>query len=331
MQPYIINLARLMARTLTLSSLTLSKINQGLAFFLGVLATLMSFTAVANAAPTHQVEAIIFERTVGTYNADEAWRKNPSLSYPLNYRMLKNPNDINPNNNIDSFVLERPDTTYALKAEAYALRKKPGYRVLFHKAWQQTLTSPSKSPVIVITGGDKYDDYFELSGSLRISLSKYLHVSTDLWLTQFTPNLGNTMDIPYLPLTPDLVFTNHPSTFSDNNYNSKNNDISFTLNNYSTNNDSQNSYSNNTNYLAQGTVLNTTKTTEQRSFLPQRITTTTQSARMRSMELHYIDHPRIGVLIKIIPMRDEDVLSKTRVLENSNNLDGSDNTTAPAN
>ena len=279
-----------------------------------LLAVLMPLANRAAPLPTYQVEAIIFERTGNAYTGDDAWRKNPSLSYPLNYRTLKKPASFSSEDNFDSFVIERSEANYVLTAEANALRKKTGYRVLFHKAWQQTLTSPQNAPAVVITGGDQYDNYFELSGSLRISVNRYLHVTTNLWLTQFTANLGNTMDIPYLPLTPDLAFNTQNNSFSDITY-TTNNSVSNTRNN----NYSLNDYSNNPSYLAQGTVLNATKATEQRHYLPQRIITTTQSARMRSMELHYIDHPRIGVLIKIIPMNDSDVISQSSLLEGKNN------------
>ena len=166
----------------------------------------------------------------------------------------------------------------------------------------------------MITGGDHYDNYFELSGSLRISANKYLHVTTNLWLTQFTANLGNAMDVPYLPLTPDLAFDTQSNSFSDKTYTTNN-----SINNTQNNNYSLKDYTNNRSYLAQGTGITAAKATEQRHDLPQRIITTTQSARMRSMELHYIDHPRLGVLIKIIPMNDSDVISKSSLLEGENN------------
>lgn len=286
----------------TLRLLIAKKIN--FAFFL--LTAAVSFISTYAAAQSYQVETIIFERTGSAYKADEVWRKNPSLSYPLNYRSLRSPNSISADDDTRTFLIELPDANYSLKAEAYALRKKSGYRILFHKAWQQTLTSLDKSPAVVITGGDKFDNYYELSGSMRISLSKFLHVSTDLWLTQFTPNLGNTMDIPYLPLSPDLAFNNSNSTLADSDYNTKNNDFSIK------------SYSNNDNHLAKGTVLNTAKKTEQRSYLPLRVITTTQSARMRSMELNYIDHPRIGVVIKITPMSNSETVSKASLPESVN-------------
>ncbi|MDZ7925065.1 MAG: CsiV family protein [Marinagarivorans sp.] len=292
---------RLDSTSLARSTLRLL-ITKKITLVLFLLTAAASFISTYAAAQSYQVETIIFERIGSAYNADEIWRKKISLSYPLNYRSLISPNSISANTDMRTFVIEIPEADYALKAEAYALRKKSGYRILFHKAWQQTLTSLDKSPAVVITGGDKFDDYYELSGSLRIGVSKFLHVSTDLWLTQFTPNLGNTMDIPYLPLSPDLALNNPNSTLTDSDYNTKNNDFSI------------NSYSNNDNYLAKGTVLNT----EQRNYLPLRVITTTQSARMRSMELNYIDHPRIGVLIKITPLSNSEIVSKESLLESVN-------------
>ena len=71
-----------------------------------------------------------------------------------------------------------------------SLRRSSQYRFLKHMAWRQPIRSSEAPTPILIQTGDHFDDHFMIDGTLSISRSRYLHVSTDLWFTEFTPKYG---------------------------------------------------------------------------------------------------------------------------------------------
>lgn len=141
------------------------------------------------------------------------------------------------------------------------LRRIDRYRTLFHQIWQQPLQDRQHSPSILVTGGDAYGKHFELEGSVKISVERYLHIDTDLWLHSFAPNFGQqaTVQVPALPLQPE----DKPQD---------------TINPL----------------FAQ--FLN------EEAHVVSRTVTLRQSRRMRSGEIHYLDHPLMGVIVLVTPL-----------------------------
>lgn len=277
----------------------------------------------------YHVEVIVFERAPLPSVAPEQWAKDIALAYPPNYRVISLPNEPptlgSEESNIDNSVhtdafpeehstelqisqntaitdltfdsqrvfYERPDSTYLLGNHAYSLNNKHAYRVLFHKAWQQTLEDENTSPSVIITGGDVYDDRHELGGSMRLSVNKYIHIDTNLWLTRFMPNLGQGSLWPMPPSEPSASSEGHSLQQAPQSQSNK-------LNHFELNNRTLNYLPSNNaisiGYTSQGTKIQETK------YLADRIIQIKQSRRMRSRELHYIDHPIVGILIKIEPI-----------------------------
>lgn len=96
-----------------------------------------------------------------------------------------------------------------MNGDAYAFRVTEGYQLLWHQAWQQPLVDEPDAPWIHITGGEEVDGHFELEGSIRVHLSRFLHVTADLWLTDFyqpaeTSSGEEVFFISQLPEMPDL-------------------------------------------------------------------------------------------------------------------------------
>lgn len=146
--------------------------------------------------------------------------------------------------------------------EAYQhLRRIDRYRPLFHEVWQQPLQSRSRSPAILITGGEPYGSHFELEGTIKLSVERYLHIETDLWLHRFEPNFGQptTLQVPDLPIrtTGDVANADSYSPFS------------FIID---------------------------------EPYKVARTVTLRQSRRMRSGEIHYLDHPLFGVIVLVTPL-----------------------------
>lgn len=74
-----------------------------------------------------------------------------------------------------------------LTREAYALKHNDDYRLLFHQAWRMRLVSEVNSIPLLIEGGDYFADMPELQGKLKLSVARYLHLETDLFLNTFEP------------------------------------------------------------------------------------------------------------------------------------------------
>ncbi|HEY7774774.1 MAG TPA: CsiV family protein [Marinagarivorans sp.] len=301
----------------------------------------------------YHIEMIIFERTTAAYDAPEYWRRDFGLAYPPNYRVIQGPDNTKTNNNSDisaraedsqdaagstentvnEFSIEnagyaqqvlspqrspralpeRPEDSYVLTDKANAIARKNQMRVLFHKAWQQALLPTEKAPYVVITGGDTFDSVHELGGTIRFSVNKFIHVDTQLWLTQFTPNYGQESMWPSIPLEPSLV---HGGSNTElNTYDGDNHAqlMEYGINQATISNSASSSP------LFKGTMLsggslNTPmglkgllrSDQRQLQYLPHEIILLEQSRRMRSRELHYIDHPRLGILIKVIHISFEE-------------------------
>lgn len=151
---------------------------------------------------------------------------------------------------------------------ARSINRSSRYRLLTHLAWRQPLEE-AEFPVLV-QAGERYDDTFELDGTLTVSRARFLHVNTDLWLTEFAPRYDRPrFDEPEeapVNLTRE-VLRQYPQL---------------------------------------------TAWAEQRNtHLPIHTHPMTQSRRMRSGTLHYLDHPFFGLVIQVSefefgPDEDED-------------------------
>lgn len=283
----------------------------------------------ADAETWYQVEVIVFSRPDGEAS-EEVWPKNLFLSYPFNWTLLRDPDTpvlrqperivedspsateqdplalkleqqpelVKPDLSRDP-MLKLPPAERQLNGHARAMERRNGYQVLFHEAWRQPMVEDQELPALIITGGEKFGDHFELEGSIRLSLSRYLHLNTDLWLTRFEPNYGQTLGTwPQLPERPSL--SDLKTQVQAENINTDLPPLG----------DGQTLSAANAWKRALAGDQNSPGDLEQTEelpsfllepYLPNRIVTLKQSRRMRSTELHYLDHPLMGLLIIITP------------------------------
>ena len=61
------------------------------------------------------------------------------------------------------------------------------YRLLTHKSWRQPVVAVENAAPILIQAGHHYDDLYEIDGTIKLSRARFLHFSTDLWYTEFSP------------------------------------------------------------------------------------------------------------------------------------------------
>lgn len=240
----------------------------------------------------YQVELIVFARQVN--DSQEHWPANIKLTYPSHWVELKDPATSSETAKGTSTQAETaavdlsrdpyyllPDADKKLRNHAESLRRDSRYRVLFHQAWRQFINNQNKAPALLIQGGNVYGNHYELEGSITLSVAQYLQVKTNLWFSQFEINAGQAPgEWPKLPKMPHKLraelLASNPEQTTDV--------LSFD----------------------QQTSLNTPATRDSRSelnepYLTKRVVLIKEDRRMRSNELHYLDHPLFGVIIQITP------------------------------
>lgn len=195
----------------------------------------------------YDVEVLIFKRLGSEAFTQESWPTNIELSYPNSTKYIQDSGSGN--------LSALPVDSRQLGGFNYTLRKDEDYRVLTHKSWRQQMDSERKSPAIIISGGEALGGHKELEGTIKIYIARYLHVITDLWLTQTNitadASINTTQEWPAIPARPG-------SSAIQND---------FGLSSYP-------------------------------------VATLKERRRMRSKELHYIDHPLMGVLILFTPINE---------------------------
>jgi len=238
----------------------------------------------------YRVEAIIF--TQKDVFGDELSSRDIVLAYPEDLIDLDN-------NKVGFTPL--PQSERKLGPDAYSLNRTGVYKALFHKAWLQPGLAPAKAPWINI---DISDDNTALSGSLRVYLSSYLHLESNLWHVNYASqfqsqgaealsieplnNEGLSESSPLDPTTaialPHAEITPWPrppipvlSTQANSTTNINEDDTPATDN-----------------------VI----TPENSPFNPmprkiEDIILLKQASRLKLNKLHYFDHPKMGLLLKI--------------------------------
>lgn len=276
----------------------------------------------------YQVEVILFTQEESL--DDETWRNDVALTYPSNWLELKDPNSTSESAATDpetgeAQTLERqpdinrdpfytlPDNLRELNRQADALKYSQSHRLLFHEAWRQPVQSPSTAPSIIVAAGESYGDHRELEGSINISVSRYLHLSTNLWLTSFNRNTGQQTSStehkdgywPELPTRPSQ--RRNRSTASQNYYQTDEDPTSSDFGLSGGNSAWETNGSTAWDSGSGGTAWERNQqfgndyNFSSKAYLPSEISVFRQQRRMRSGEVHYIDHPKVGMVILVTP------------------------------
>ena len=135
------------------------------------------------------------------------------------------------------------------------LNRAADVEVLGEQSWQQPIT---KTPgPVMIQAGERFDDRYEIEGTLSFSRSRYLHVRVELWLTRFQARFRRTR-----PVAPSLLAGLDAKTLAANH------DL---------------------------------VAVERRrgQYTATSVHRLKESRKLRLDELHYLDHPLFGVIVKI--------------------------------
>ncbi|WP_373079426.1 CsiV family protein [Zhongshania sp.] len=228
-----------------------------------------SATAFAQNADRYHIDMVVYANNDPGNMYEEDWPDNVHLRYPRKWVRLQ------PSSSSSSpRIVDSSDPEFAKAAQS--LRMSSRYKPLFLASWEQDLQARKKSPAILIQGGKQFGKHYELEGYIRIAVERYLHLDTNLWLARFGSHAGNY----YLPQQPQSYDEpEEPAPLVDE------------------------AFENSPEYLQfkqQNPGFQPSASPQQEADYPiEQIVVMKQQRRMRSDELHFIDHPKFGVIVKV--------------------------------
>ncbi len=231
-----------------------------------LLTFLLSLASFAQAEDWYTVEVIIFANTGNQALDDEYW---PEINeVPLKTSItLAEPTQSD--EELTAFQKLEP-SLLSLNQELAQLKRSDNYRVLYHEGWMQPVAETQQPEPVRIQGGDILDNgMYELDGYIGIGKGRYLHFRPDLYFSRSLTAAESSM----------LLKTQHDETLETTEIA---NAEELTSN-------------------VASTAIRVIQPAE--LFIPETLTVNlTQARRMRSKELHFIDHPLFGVLIEVKPV-----------------------------
>lgn len=190
-----------------------------------------------------------------------------------------------------------PENAHLLHSELRRLQRRDDFQVLYSASWIQAVPDRQHPLPLLIQAGTKEQELFNLEGTIAITLGRYLHAAVDLWLHDFA---DEPVDLP-VPESELMSESTEPNA------------------------DMQ---------VAPDTLLITTLQEDSLQLFPEsplnplpatvakpepaaQWMQLNESRRMRSDELHYLDHPKFGILIKIDPVEIPETLKALWVEANN--------------
>ena len=241
-------------------------------FFALLFATLLSAGALAQPDGRYQIDLVVYANTDPAAQQAEVWPDNLHLRYPHDWVRLNNQGEAN---------LSRVGTNHPQFAKALrSLKLSSRYRILTQLSWIQDLEPRKRAPAVLIQGGERYGEHYELEGYIRIALERYLYAEPQLWLSRFGYQQGNY----YLPRRPNRhqLIDEEVEIPQEDTLPPQEALVEFP-----------------------GTDMSIEDNAPSQPVIPvgaepvERIVVMSEERRMRSDELHYIDNPLFGLLIMI--------------------------------
>ena len=218
----------------------------------------------------YQVEVLIFRHDTAFEATQEKWPQKIDRTFPSNLSILDNGKTTAIN---ESFSMLTPEQ-FSFSNYISELERKKNIKTLYHVAWRQPRLDKSLSQPLLIQAGDITEDkQFELEGTIKISIKRYIHIETDLWLSHYQKE--------------DLQLKD-PWEFSENNapyfLQENNTDKEIRIAPIS----------------APSSGLLAPLTHEKQPFVTKYVARMQQVRRMNRDELHYLDHPLFGLLVRTV-------------------------------
>jgi hypothetical protein len=212
-----------------------------------------------------------------------------------------------------------PATQREFNARAARMQRSGRYQTLFHHSWLQPVADQTTAlPIVLDRSGDS-GQWPRLQGSVKLYLSRYLHLETNLWLNTPGDYLPGEWRMPSPPLgPPSLIIEEHQADTLD--------EIIANWEELSAKIASENPESPETapqplapieerleleesgeTQESEGTDELIAEEMQEQTYPYRHAILLKQSRRMRSDEVHYLDHPLLGVVIKLTPLTPEEL------------------------
>ena len=185
-----------------------------------------------------------------------------------------------------------PSGQLQFRGKAALMQKSGRYRILFHETWLQPVVSKARTLPIILDQSGNGGEWPRLQGSITLYLSRYLHLETNLWLNTDGSYLPGEWKMPAPPLAPpSLIIEEQPTGPVDP--------------------DEVWIYEPGLAPVAapgEGQTPAEPGAAEEADAYPYRhALLLKQKRRMRSKEVHYLDHPKLGILIRVTPVTRDDL------------------------
>ena len=276
----------------------------------------------------YQVELIVFSHPAG--NDAEQWDATPNLAYPSASRLLADEvstpvvisqsEQATPTAPVQpaAFTL-LPSSQQALRNKAAAIQRSSRYQILFHEAWNQQMTDQANALPIVLDRSGDGGAWPELQGTIKLYVARYLYLETNLWLNTRGEYLPGSWRMPAPPIGPSSLIFEAPELEPELELELEPEpELELELEP-----EPELELELEPEQPQRETITADPTIDLESKRLPSTLITITESAetlepiypfrhavrlhqtrRMRSGEVHYIDHPMLGVIVKITPLPD---------------------------
>jgi hypothetical protein len=231
-----------------------------------LVSTLILSSPTTYAESWYKIEVVVFANQNNSNLKDEFWPEVSEIPRPSNAIALK------ARNAEGNAYKKLTGDELSLHSEKKRLSNSGAYRVLFHEGWMQPVRHTQNPRPIRITGGNILDNgMYELDGHIAVGRGTYLHFRPNLFLSkQLTAD--QTAMLKQASSNPPINETEENSAAS--------------LLTMQASSDAESS-------LDQNILMD----------IPEILTVNLdQARRMKSKELHFIDHPLMGILVEIKPV-----------------------------
>ncbi len=173
------------------------------------------------------------------------------------------------------------------------MRRSGRYDTLFHEAWYQPVQGEEEALPIVLDRSGDTGYWPRLQGSVKLYLSRYLHIETNLWLNTDGRYLSGSWRMPAPPLGPPSLIIESPEPA----------DTPAAI--------PTGPAGAATGWPLEGALPGAPDPNGVEETGPQypyrHAILLQQNRRMRSKEVHYIDHPLLGVVLSFTPLSGDEL------------------------
>jgi hypothetical protein len=189
--------------------------------------------------------------------------------------------------------IARPAREREFRGKAAYMQRTGRYQTLFHETWLQPMAGDADSiPIVIDRSGDQ-QDWPQLQGSVRLYLSRYLHIETNLWLNTDGSYIPGSWAMPAPPLGPVSLIVIEPEPEQEVELGAEQSMLS------------ADSLFDAPEDAAEGPL---DANEPPGPMYPWRhAVALTEKRRMRSEEVHYLDHPMLGLVVKLTPLTEEEL------------------------